>query len=78
VIPAETILLDTPGVVVVRQILLESLQVEPELGRVAHQVFLAELALILVEEVVHLPEATLSGGRLCSLGSTAGTGVHRV
>ena len=33
---------------------------------------------MLVEEVVHLPEATLSGCRLRSLGGTAGSGMRRV
>ena len=63
---------------IVRQILLEPPQVEPELGRVAHEVFFAEFVLILVEEVVHLPEAALRGGRLRGLGGTSGTGVRRV
>ena len=63
---------------IVRQILLEPPQVEPELGCVAHQVFFAEFVLTLVEEVVHLPEAALRGGRLRSLSGTAGTRMHRV
>jgi len=62
--------------VIVRQILLEPPEVEPELGCVAHQVLFAEFVLTLVEEVVHLPEAALRGGRLCGLSGTAGTGVH--
>ena len=33
---------------------------------------------MLVEEVVHLPEAALRGGRLRSLSGTAGTRMHRV
>ena len=37
-IPAEAILLNAPGVVIVRQILLEPPQVEPHLGCVAHQI----------------------------------------
>ena len=77
-LPTEAILLDAPGVVVVRQILLEPPQVEPELGRVAHEIFIAQFVLILVEEVVHLPEAPLGGGRLRGQGGTSGTGMHRV
>ena len=37
-LPAEAVLLDAPGVVVVRQVVLEAPRVEPELGRVEHQV----------------------------------------
>src|SRR5215207_438220 len=76
--PAEAILLNAPGVVVVRQILLKPSQVEPQLCCVAHQVFFTEFVLTLVEEVVHLPEAALSGCRLCSLSGTASTRMHRV
>src|SRR5918994_624921 len=77
-IPAEAILLNAPGMVIVRQIFLEAPQVEPELGSVAHKVFFAEFALTLVEEVVHLPEAALRGCCLCGLSGTASTGVRRV
>jgi hypothetical protein len=64
-------------VVIVRQILLKAPQVESELGCVAHQVFSAEFGLTLVEKVMHLPEAILSG-RLRSLSGTAGMGIYRV
>ena len=76
--PAEAILLNAPGVIVVRQILLKPSQVEPELGCVAHQGFFAQFVLTLVEKVMHLPEAALRGCRLRSLSRTAGTGMHRV
>jgi hypothetical protein len=60
------------------QVVLEARQVEPEPGRVTPQGLVVEVFLVREEEVVHLPEASLGGGRLGGLGGAAGVRVHRV
>ena len=74
-VPLSHVLVDPGGVPGVAQIALEALQVEPDRLGVAAQVLVAQLALVLEEPVVHLPEAPLRGG---GLGSAGGGGGARV
>src|SRR5829696_9564843 len=55
------------GMPALGQVVLEARQVQPDTGRVAPQ-GLVEVVLVLKEEVVHLPEPSLGGGRLGGLG----------
>ena len=60
---------------VLGQFLVEQLDVEPELLGVRVEVVVAEALLVLIEKVVHLPEAALGGSSLGGLGGLLGVGV---
>ena len=56
--------------------LIEARQVQPELLGEAVQVFVVQRPLVLVQQVVHLPELALGGGRLRRLGGALGMRVR--
>jgi hypothetical protein len=60
------------------EIFLEARRVKPEPGGVAPQRLVVEVVLVLVEEVVHLPEAPLRRRGFGGLGRAAGVRVHGV
>ncbi len=49
------------------QLAPHALRVEPQLAGVPHQILVGERRLPLVQEIVHLPELPLRGGRLGDL-----------
>src|SRR2546430_470056 len=63
---------DARGMGARAQLLLESLEVEARLPRVAPQGVVVELLLVLVEQRGHVPETALTGGCFGSLGSALG------
>src|SRR6267143_2771924 len=72
---AQEVLVDPFGVDVLGQLFVEPLDVETELLGVGAEVLVAQAPLVLVEEVVHLPELALGSGSLGGLGGLFGVGV---
>ena len=60
---------------VVAEVVVEALEVEPELLRVRPQVEGLEVVLVFEQQVVHLPERALGGGGLRCLGGELGVRV---
>src|SRR5918996_4388001 len=71
-IRAIDVLRDTPGAGVLTQGGREAVEVEAELLGVADEVVEAKSVLMVEQEVVHLPERALVGGRLRGLGGELG------
>src|SRR6267143_2746457 len=71
----QEVLMDPFGVDVLGQLFVEHLDVEAELLGVGAEVLVAQAPLVLVEEVVHLPELALGRGSLGGLGGLFGVEV---
>src|SRR6266481_7338102 len=69
---AQVVLLDSPGVDTLGQLLVEPLGVQPEALRVGKESLVAQVSLVLVEKIVHLPELALGGRRFRSFRSLLG------
>src|SRR6476469_47416 len=65
--PAEEILVDPLRVNVLRELLLEQVEIELERTSVGTKVVDLQMVLVLVEVIVHLPEAVLGGRALSCL-----------
>src|SRR3989442_9512917 len=72
---AQEVLADPFGVDVLGQLFVEHLDVQAELLGVGAEALAAQAPLLLVEEVVHLPELALGRGSLGGLGGSFGIGV---
>src|SRR5919204_596787 len=75
---AAHVLVDALGVLVVAELLVEAVDVESELQGVAPEVTRRELVLVGKQQIVHLPERALRGGRLGGLGRDLGSAMHVV
>src|SRR4051794_626261 len=75
---AHHVLGDAPRVLVLREVLVEALGVDPELLGVAHQRRWLKVLLILEQLVVHLPEDPLRARGLGRLGRELRSRVHVV
>src|SRR5205823_4976462 len=74
---AHEVLANARGMDVIRQISGERLQVEPDLRGVGTEIRVGELPLVLVENVVHLPEPSLGRSRFGGFGGLFGMRVRR-
>jgi hypothetical protein len=72
---AQEVLVDPTGVDMLGQLLVEAIDVEPELLGVHMEVLVAQVPLVLVQEVVHLPEPALGVRRLGGLRRLFGVGM---
>src|SRR5437870_6440113 len=72
---AQEVLAHARGVSVFDQLAHHPVGIDPELARVPHQVLVLERRLMLIQEIVHLPELALRGGGLGRLRGLGGVGV---
>jgi hypothetical protein len=75
---ARHVLADARGVLAPAKLARHAVGVEPELGGVVLEVLRAQLALMVEEDVVHVPEATLRGGGLRGLRGELRVRMHVV
>jgi len=71
----QNVLVHAKGMGVQHHVAIEPFHVEANLSGVHLKVFVRKRELMIIEEVVHLPEFVLGASRLCRFCSTMGAGV---
>ena len=72
---AQNVVVHAKGMGVQHHVAIEAFHVEADLRGVHLKVFVRKSELMIIEEVVHLPEFALGGRGFCCFGSTMGARV---